>query len=167
VHLKQIVGYALTALAVLWGLVYYPLQCIAIVRPYANGNPLAALDYYPLIPVVLVPILALIVYWLEKISTDPNKFTSKGRFLLVLWFTALLLPAETVTQLNRFLTKKDIWAGSCVITNVRFGEDAGIDLLCGNGKKTWSDDTKIVQRLLQGKTVNCALNARGSATCQP
>lgn len=168
---KLLVGYTLTVLVALWGLVYFPLQCINAVKPY-TANPLSALNFDPLIPVVFVPFLmflAWVVCKLDGRQTTNEVFSIKRASLFAVWLVALGWPWATATARDKFLRDQRTWSGACAITNVFAGgqNQMIVRLKCDNGTTTRTLDAVLVNKLLSGKNVACTLNATGTADCQP
>jgi hypothetical protein len=167
---KRLVGYALTVLVALWGIVWYPLQCVNAVKPY-TASPLAALHYGPLLPLIFVPIV-LFLSWLMGRAILPDKdigyFSLKDRFIQAVWIVAVLWPAADFDSKNQFLRNQQTWNGACTITGV-FASSANrmvVKLRCDNGEATEAD-AAITNLLLRNKSVTCTLNAAGTADCQP
>jgi len=169
---KYVVGYTLTVLVALWGLVYCPLQSIKAVQPY-TANPLSVLNYDPLMPLVLVPFGMFILWIAVKIDRGFKEQTQalspKRVFLFSLWLVSLVWPLASVSAKDRFLRNQRTWSGSCTVSDVFVAErnQLVVNLKCKNGTITQTLDGVLVNKLMQGKNVTCTTNATGSADCQP
>ena len=169
------VGYVLTILVALWGLVYVPLRSIQAVKPY-TAHPFAVLDYYPLTPILVIPIAASALWLGGKMKSRSeegmiNVFSWKPAFLFVLWVVAPFWALVNTDAKERFLHDQRTWAGSCTISDVYASEMDGhplvVRLKCTNGTMTHTLDNMLVNQLMRGKSLTCTTNAMGSADCHP
>lgn len=163
--LKRILGYGLTGLVAYLGMIWYPLQSIAAVKPFVKNDTwqaLVALNFSPIslfvFAIAITVAIRLVVPWRTSTVVLWGIWSAAGPGTLLL----------TGASRQIFLEKQTVGSGPCAIISAYATGTNSISLVANCGEKQITIQGQyIVNELLQNRKIVCTTTVSGLAACKP